>query len=146
MQSLNLIVRQAQHLCAMVDDLMDVREITRASWNYVKGVNLKTIIAGIGYPFTLLDEAVLIDGDPLRLVQLLSNLLDNAAKYTPEGGDISVAAEMAGNEVCIKVCDTGNRIPANRLESIFEVYSIERRCAGSFKRYWAWAVPGQNIG
>jgi signal transduction histidine kinase len=103
-------------------------------------------IAGIGYPFTLLDEAVLIDGDPLRLVQLLSNLLDNAAKYTPEGGDISVAAEMAGNEVCIKVCDTGNRIPANRLESIFEVYSIERRCAGSFKRYWAWAVPGQNIG
>jgi signal transduction histidine kinase/CheY-like chemotaxis protein len=137
MESLNLIARQAQHLRGMVDDLMDLSRINRGKLELrKKAVDLKTIVdhaiettrAQIEHrqhrlSVSLPDEGVYINADPLRLIQLLSNLLDNAAKYTPEGGDISVAAELAGAEVCIKISDTGIGIPANRLESIFERFT-----------------------
>jgi signal transduction histidine kinase/CheY-like chemotaxis protein len=137
MQSLNLIARQAQHLRGMVDDLMDVARINRGKLELrKKAVDLKTIVDHAiettrpqiehrqhQLSVSLPNEAVYINGDPLRLVQLLSNLLDNAAKYTPEGGDISVAAQLADAEVCIKISDTGIGIPADRLESIFERFT-----------------------
>lgn len=136
-QSLNLIVRQAQHLRTMVDDLMDLARINRGKLELrKKAVDLKTIVdhaiettrSQIEHrrhrlSISLPNEAVSIDGDPLRLVQLLSNLLDNAAKYTPEGGDISITADLADNEACISICDTGIGIPANRLGSIFERFT-----------------------
>jgi signal transduction histidine kinase len=136
-QSLDLIERQGRHLRAMVDDLIDLSRINRGKLELrKKAVELKTIVdhaiettrSQIEHrqhrlTVSLPDDAVWIDGDPVRLVQLLSNLLDNAAKYTPEGGDVSVAAELAGDKVCIRISDTGIGIPANRLQSIFERFT-----------------------
>jgi CheY-like chemotaxis protein/anti-sigma regulatory factor (Ser/Thr protein kinase) len=59
----------------------------------------------------------------VRLAQLLSNLLDNAAKYTPNGGKISVKAEVVHEQVCIRVRDTGIGIPSDRINSIFGLYT-----------------------
>jgi signal transduction histidine kinase len=69
------------------------------------------------------DVAVALRGDSTRLAQALSNLLDNASKYTPEGGAVSLAAMLDGTEVVIQVSDTGLGIPADRLDHIFTLFS-----------------------
>ncbi|MGH8337526.1 MAG: hybrid sensor histidine kinase/response regulator, partial [Gammaproteobacteria bacterium] len=68
-------------------------------------------------------EPICVEGDPLRLAQLISNLLDNAAKYAPNGGEISLVAEAAGGEVRIRIRDNGIGIPGDRLDSIFGLYT-----------------------
>ncbi len=60
---------------------------------------------------------------PSRLAQLLSNLLDNAAKYTPDGGEISVVAESVADEVCIRVRDNEIGIPRHQIDGIFDLYA-----------------------
>jgi signal transduction histidine kinase/ActR/RegA family two-component response regulator len=136
-QSLSLIARQGQHLSVLVDDLIDLSRINRGKLELrKKAVDLKTIVdhaiettrSKIEHrqhrlSVSLREEAVWIEGDPVRLVQLFSNLLDNAAKYTPEGGEISVAAEVVGVEVWIRICDTGIGIPVDRLESVFDRFT-----------------------
>jgi signal transduction histidine kinase len=65
-----------------------------------------------GYPVT-------IDGDPMRLFQAVSNLLDNASRYTPRGGNISMRVWIEGDEARLSVADDGQGLDANQLESIF---------------------------
>jgi len=80
-------------------------------------------------------ESVYVNADPVRLAQIVGNLLNNSCKYTPPGGRISVTAERDGNEVVITVADTGIGIPAANLSSIFEMFtqidgSMERSRGG----------------
>ncbi len=84
---------------------------------------------------TLPSAPVYLHADPARLAQVLSNLLNNAAKYTNSGGQISLAAERQGEQVIIAVKDTGIGIPADMLDSIFEMFtqvdrSTEQSCSG----------------
>jgi signal transduction histidine kinase len=65
---------------------------------------------------------VLLDADPLRLAQALTNLLSNAAKYTEAGGQISLSAEQEGEQVTIRVCDSGIGIPAETLPHLFKMF------------------------
>ena len=75
-------------------------------------------------------EALWIEGDPIRLSQILSNLLNNAAKYTPDGGLISLAARRDGESVSISVSDNGIGIATEGLTRIFEMFAREARIDG----------------
>ena len=75
-------------------------------------------------------EPVYLDADPERLAQVLSNLLGNAAKYTNEGGQIRVLATIEGSEVVVRVQDDGIGIAADKLASIFELFSQVDTSAG----------------
>src|SRR6185436_16110146 len=63
-----------------------------------------------------------VDGDPMRLAQVVSNLLTNAAKYTPEAGRIAVRARRDGGEVVLSVSDSGIGISAEALPRVFDLF------------------------
>jgi len=129
--------RQTQQLVRLVDDLLDVSRITRGKLELRKSlVNLSEILRGAvaaARPFIeearhelkvrLPDAPVLLDADPHRLSQVFSNLLNNAAKYTPPGGRIELSFERTGSEVVVKVRDNGIGIPEEKQEYIFELFS-----------------------
>ena len=84
---------------------------------------------------SLPSEPIYLVGDPTRITQVVLNLLNNAAKFTPRGGHIWLGAERVGNEARIYVRDTGIGIPAEHLSRIFEMFSqvtppIERAAEG----------------
>ena len=66
---------------------------------------------------------ILLDADPTRLAQVFSNLLNNAAKYGEAGGHIALSAELEGDQVVVRVTDTGIGIPADHLPRIFEIFA-----------------------
>ncbi|HEX2138616.1 MAG TPA: ATP-binding protein, partial [Woeseiaceae bacterium] len=68
-------------------------------------------------------EPVFLDADPVRLAQVLNNLLNNACKYTPAGGRIEVAVERRKDEVTLSVKDSGIGMPADKLETVFEMFA-----------------------
>jgi CheY-like chemotaxis protein/anti-sigma regulatory factor (Ser/Thr protein kinase) len=68
-------------------------------------------------------EPIELEGDPNRLAQVVSNLLNNAAKYTPEGGRIRLTAERRGDQVVISVTDTGIGIPVELQKSVFNMFT-----------------------
>ena len=70
----------------------------------------------------LTQDPVVVDADAVRLVQMVSNLIDNAVKYTPDAGHIDVAATADGHEAIIVVQDDGAGIPFERVDSIFEPF------------------------
>jgi PAS domain S-box-containing protein len=142
-----VIDRQVQQLTRLVDDLMDVSRITRGKIHLrLEPVDLAAVVARaveISRPLldarrhqlnvALLSQAVWVEGDPTRLAQILSNLLNNAAKYTDEGGRIELAVEKvpaplgaaaAGRgEVLIRVRDTGLGIAPEMLPNVFDLYT-----------------------
>jgi signal transduction histidine kinase len=121
----------------MVDDLMDLSRIGRGELEvHREPVDLIAIVdqateathpqfASRGHRLSvpIPDRPILINGDPGRLVQLLSNLLDNAAKYTPKAGEISIAAECMNGNVYLRVRDNGIGISRDKIESIFDLYT-----------------------
>jgi PAS domain S-box-containing protein len=138
---LDMIDRQVIHLSRLVDDLLDVSRITQGKVNLrQEEVALATIIEQaietsgplIGarrheFKVELPPEAVLLGGDPVRLAQIIANLLNNAAKYTEEGGQIILTVELAADEVAIHVRDNGIGIPAEVLPHIFDLFTQAER-------------------
>jgi PAS domain S-box-containing protein len=132
----DVIERQVAHLSRLVDELLDISRIARGK------ISLKTarvelselvrqaceaaqpLMSAKGHRFevTLPEKPVTIEGDLVRLVQVLQNLLDNAAKYTPEGGRVQLVAGLSGREVEIEVRDNGAGIPASLLPEVFELF------------------------
>eukprot|EP00913_Durusdinium_trenchii_P008905 g8371.t1 len=129
--------RQTQQLITLVDDLLDVSRITRGKLELRKcRIELAEIVRNAveaSQPFidesdhelslSLPDEPVELNADPHRLSQVLSNLLNNSAKYTPDGGHIRLAAERETDAILITVSDNGIGIPAEKLDSIFEMFT-----------------------
>ncbi len=147
--ALTMMERQLSHMVRLVDDLLDVSRITRNKLELRKErVSLATVIhTGVetarpmiehfGHTFSakLPPKPVYIDADPLRLAQVFSNLLTNAAKYTEPGGQISLIATTVGEEAVVHVQDNGLGIPLEAQSSIFEMFSqvdrnIERSQGG----------------
>lgn len=136
-QARDMIERQLDHLVRLVDDLLDVSRIARDKLELRKTrVELASIIhqaVEICCPVTgsedpvvevaLPEQPVYLDGDPVRLAQVFSNLLNNACKYTRRGGKISVTAEPQGSKVVVSVKDSGIGIPPGQLEGIFEMFA-----------------------
>jgi CheY-like chemotaxis protein len=120
----------------LVDDLMEVSRITRGKIDLQKQrVELSDIVAGAvetarplidaaGHVLTvdLGGERLELDADPVRLAQVFGNLLNNAAKYTPSGGQITVRAEQRGSHVVVSVRDNGAGIRGDVLAHVFEPF------------------------
>lgn len=132
-----MIDRQIAHMVRLVDDLLDVSRITRGKIHLKPtdvdlGVLLEHVIEGVKptvkaaehvLTVELPAERIRVHGDPDRLAQVFTNLLNNAVKYTPPGGRISVTLERSGNEAVVRIRDTGIGIPPSMLSSVFELFT-----------------------
>jgi PAS domain S-box-containing protein len=135
--SVKVIEDQVKHMTRMVDDLLDVSRITRGKVVLQKEpTDLRSVVelaVEASRPLiedyhhhltiTLPDRPVLLEVDPARMAQVLSNLLNNAAKYTDEGGEIALIAEREGREVAIRVRDNGTGIAPELLPHIFDMFT-----------------------
>jgi len=133
----DVITRQVQHMSLLLDDLLDVSRITRGTLQLRKqATELAAVIeAAVETARPNLDakrhhlsidiprERTDMNVDPLRIAQVLSNLLTNAAKYTDPEGDIRVVARRSADSVIVQVVDNGIGIAAEALSRIFRMFS-----------------------
>jgi PAS domain S-box-containing protein len=141
---LAMIDRQVTHLVRLVDDLLEIsritggkvelrREITDVARVVRSAVEVSGPLveaAGHGLEVVLPGELVMVDADPVRLAQIVANLLNNAAKYTEAGGQIQVSVTTASDQVSIAVTDTGLGIPAEMLPRVFDLFTQVDRTLG----------------
>lgn len=139
-----IIDRQLHHMTRMVDDLLDVSRITQGKVELRKeAVELATIVSGAveasraliakwGHELTVTipPRPIHLEADPTRLTQVVSNLLNNAAKYTGHGGRIALTAEQAGGEVVVRVKDNGIGISPEMLTGVFDLFTQVDRSVG----------------
>jgi CheY-like chemotaxis protein/two-component sensor histidine kinase len=131
------IDRQSRNLSRLVDDLLDVSRITRNAIELRRErVSLSSVVeSAVETSRPLLDmrrhvfsinlppSEIWLDADPVRIAQVISNLLSNAARYTEEGGHISLTAEREGDQAVIRVRDDGIGVPQDMLSSIFDMFT-----------------------
>jgi PAS domain S-box-containing protein len=136
----DVISRQVQHMSLLLDDLLDVSRITRGILQLRKeATELASVVdAAVETARPTLDakrqhltidvpaEPVHFAADPLRIAQVLSNLLTNAAKYTDPGGDVRLVARRTNDGVVIRVIDSGIGIVPGALPRIFRMFSQVR--------------------
>jgi PAS domain S-box-containing protein len=132
----DVVQRQVSHLARLIDDLLDVSRITRGKIGLRKEiVDVSPIVASaVETVRSLMEErkhelsvslaagSLRVEADPMRVEQILVNLLTNAAKYTDAGGRISLTIRRTGDELAISVRDTGIGISAELLPRIFELF------------------------
>ncbi len=132
----DLMERQVEHLVQLIDGLMDISRIARGKIELRKErLDLATVVQRaleISRPHietarhalivVLPPEPLMIDGDPTRLAQVVTNLLNNASKYTEPGGRIELTLGRDGAEAVLCVRDTGVGIPAEMLAHIFDLF------------------------
>jgi signal transduction histidine kinase/DNA-binding response OmpR family regulator len=147
--SKEVIARQVQQMVRMVDDLLDVSRITRGKITLQpEPVDIRAVVADAvetsrpvvdqrrqELSVSLPTEPLRVKGDAARLAQVVANLLNNAAKYTEEGGQIWLNVESENGEVIVRVRDTGVGIAPEMLSRIFEPFaqadrSIDRSQGG----------------
>lgn len=128
--------RQVHHLVRLVDDLLDVSRVMRGKVELrEERVELAEVISraieaaqplieeqGQELEVSLSEEPLTLEADPVRLAQVLANLLTNAAKYTEAGGHISLTAGRADDEVVLRVRDTGIGIAPDLLPHVFDSF------------------------
>jgi signal transduction histidine kinase len=145
-RAIGVIARQTEHVSRLVDDLLDIARIGSGKLHLERQtVDLRGIVAQTVetrraqierrrqvLTTDLGAEPVWVDGDPVRLAQVVSNLVANAAKYTPVDGHISVALSSASDYAVLDVSDTGLGIPADRAQSIFQPFAQLHGSGGSF--------------
>ena len=135
--SRDVIERQVAHMARLVDDLLDMARVSsgklllrkeRVTLAAVVAAALETSrpaldAAGHKLVLDILAAQAMVDADPTRLAQVLSNLLNNAAKYTPPGGTVELHAEQAGGEVILAVRDNGMGFPPELARQLFEPFA-----------------------
>jgi PAS domain S-box-containing protein len=131
-----MLERQVNHLVRLVDDLLEISRITSGKIELrTEPVEIaaairtavetsKPLIEAGGHQLaiTLPAQPLTVEADPLRLSQIIANLLNNAAKYTDPGGQLWLTATREGGEVAISVRDTGIGLSADMLASVFEMF------------------------
>jgi PAS domain S-box-containing protein len=136
-QAHSVIDRQVRQMVRLVDDLLDIARITsnklqlrRQKIDLSSAIQnaletTRPLIEQSGHKLTVTcpAEPVHLEADPTRISQVLTNLLNNSAKYTESGGHIWLAVERKGSEVVISVRDTGIGIAADHLLHLFEMFS-----------------------
>ncbi|MGH8161187.1 MAG: response regulator, partial [Gammaproteobacteria bacterium] len=131
-----ILQRQTNHLMRLIDDLLDVARISSGKINVDIGRvglteaveqatgSVADLIEERGHKLTVTapTEPLTVAADPVRLTQIITNLLNNAARYTNDGGEIELDWGRQGGEAVIRVTDSGRGIPAEMLERIFEQF------------------------
>jgi two-component system CheB/CheR fusion protein len=135
-RALEILERQIQNSSRLIDDLLDVSRITRGAIQLKREpVELGAVVASAveaqrfaidagrhEVTLRLPDEPIHAQGDPTRLEQVVSNLVNNAAKYTREGGRIGVELSLEGDRAVIRVRDSGVGISPELLPRIFDLF------------------------
>ncbi|NHZ39310.1 hybrid sensor histidine kinase/response regulator [Massilia aquatica] len=133
----DMMERQVTQMVTLVDDLLDIARITRGNLELKPvRVELRELIASaVETSMPLIDanrhtltlevasESLLLDADPTRIAQVIGNVLNNAAKYTPAGGRIDVLAWRDGAQAVLSIRDTGIGIPSESALTVFEMFS-----------------------
>ena len=131
----NMIHRQTRHLTRLVDDLLDVARATVGKialerqpldLSEVAGgcvAALRESERGRRYRLSFRAESVIVNADPTRLAQVISNMLDNAVKFTPSGGSIDVDVMRDGHDAVLRITDTGVGIDPAALPRVFELFT-----------------------
>lgn len=132
-----MMERQINHLVRLIDDLMDVSRISRGKIELRRhkldlqevaqqAIELSQPMLDAGRHHFRFDRAaapVIVDADPTRLAQVLSNLINNAAKYTPPGGEISLTLRCERDMAVAQVCDNGVGIAPDMLANVFGMFT-----------------------
>ena len=132
-----MMTRQVAHMVRMVDDLLEVSRISRGKIELRKErVGLAAVLRNAidtSLPLveaarhkllvTIPPEPLVLDADPVRLAQVFANLLNNAAKYTPDGGEIAVEVSVAAGMASVCVRDNGEGIPPAMLGRVFNMFT-----------------------
>jgi signal transduction histidine kinase/ActR/RegA family two-component response regulator len=143
----DMMERQLGHMVRLVDDLMEVSRISRGK------VELRRLPLDLGAPLRdameasrstieggrhrlhvdLCDEPLLVEADSVRLAQVFANLLNNAARYTPAGGDVWVRARRADGHAIVSVRDSGPGIDPALIDTVFDLFvqGVARDASGS---------------
>jgi two-component system CheB/CheR fusion protein len=141
MKFLEIIDRQSQQMARLLDDLLEASRVTQNKIELRKRVlDLVPIVSeaadavrsvmesrGLHFAVEISSERLCVNGDPARLQQLQVNLLNNAAKYTPRGGHVLLSAKRDGQAAVLSVRDDGAGIPAEMLDSVFELFVQSER-------------------
>jgi len=131
------IQRQTRHLVRMVDDLLDVSRVTLGkiilkrqtvdlrdtAERCLADLGMKSLAEDKGLTLTVRAQPVSVHGDPVRLEQVICNLLQNAIKYTPHGGRLSLTVEADQGEGVVRMKDTGVGLSPEMLHTIFEPFA-----------------------
>jgi signal transduction histidine kinase len=132
----SIISRQVSHMASLLEDLLDVSRFTRGELTLKKSyAHLRQILdAAVETAQPLITakshrlridapaEPVTLEVDPVRLTQVVSNLLTNAAKYTPPGGEISLCCELTEPSLAISVQDTGIGLAPEAFSKVFDMF------------------------
>jgi signal transduction histidine kinase len=133
----DIMDRQLNHLVRLIDDLLDVSRVSQGKIELRRQtVAAADVIrsaleasqplidsAGHSLELTLPEQPVWLDADPTRLAQVVGNLLNNAAKYTPHGGHIAVSLRREDDQAIIAVSDTGLGIPRDKQAEVFQLFA-----------------------
>ncbi len=142
-QTSHVISRQVSHMTGLIDDLLDVSRVTRGLVTlHTSPQDLKSVISSAveqvrpliesqrhHLAIDLPPEPAHVQGDSKRLVQIFANLLNNAAKYTPPGGRLSVKAEVGRDEIVVCVEDNGIGIAPDLHKHVFDLFAQAERTA-----------------
>ena len=137
----HLMERQLHNVTRLVDDLLDVSRLTRGVVTLkLRPVDVRDVVhqacdaaaavareKGVALERALEDQPLVVMADPVRLDQMVGNLLANAIRFTPGGGRIEVRAEREDARVRVRVRDTGQGIARNHLDRVFELFAQSDR-------------------
>jgi signal transduction histidine kinase/CheY-like chemotaxis protein len=144
---LSVIDRQIAQMARLIDDLLDISRITNNKLNLRKEpVDLAEVVRAaveacrpiLGASdhelgVTLPDQPAWVYADPTRIAQVIGNLLNNAAKYTPESGRITLTVETADEQAVVRVRDNGVGIPPEMLARVFDMFTQVEDAGGRAK-------------
>ena len=139
-----LIERQSRHLSRLVNDLLDLSrvvsgkivlkkqaiDLTQVVEHCLETLNESAQARGLSIEYRRYNKPLPALADPVRAEQIISNILTNATKYTPEGGHIIIAVERQGDEAVIRVTDDGVGIADERINTIFELFAQAENAIG----------------
>ncbi|MEN3367296.1 MAG: hypothetical protein V7606_4570 [Burkholderiales bacterium] len=140
-QTSDIIARQVDHMTSLVDDLLDVSRVTRGLVTLdLKPLDLNPLVSDAVEQVSPLiktrrhqltvelpEDSALVAGDQKRLVQVIANLLNNSAKYTPEGGNIVLSVEVLKDHVALSVNDDGIGMEPELVSRVFELFAQAER-------------------
>lgn len=138
---LPMMSRQVDHMVRLIDDLLDISRVTTgtivlqrrtfalqdAVQAAVEAVRAAVDAAGHRLHVAPGVQPLWVHGDPVRISQVISNLLTNAVRYTPDGGEICLSLRAEGDSAVIAVSDTGIGIPASMLDAVFDMFTQAHR-------------------
>jgi two-component system, sensor histidine kinase len=133
---LDIISRQTDQMVKLVDDLLDVSRISQGKISLdIETLNVRDFVEaaaesssnlitdrGHQLSINIVQQPLWVSGDKVRLIQIISNLINNAAKFTPSGGKIAIDVVRDGHSVLVQVSDNGIGLDAEHLQNIFELF------------------------